>query len=64
MKRSSFAGILGALLAARAAMSQADAAFYPRLSVGESYVASDNPVQAFMMTLNQRQFSFGMKVMF
>lgn len=46
------------LAAARAALRQADAAFYPRVRVSESYAASDNPVQAFMMTLNQRAFSF------
>ena len=46
------------LAAARAALRGADAAFYPRLSVSESYAASDNPVQAFMMTLNQRAFNF------
>lgn len=44
--------------AARAALRQADAAFYPRVRVSESYAASDNPVQAFMMTLNQRAFNF------
>lgn len=43
--------------AARAALRQADATFYPRVRVSESYAASDNPVQAFMMTLNQRAFS-------
>jgi len=46
------------LAAARAALRQADAAFYPQLRVSENYAASDNPVQAFMMTLNQRAFSF------
>jgi len=45
------------LAAARAALRQADAAFWPHLRVSESYAASDNPVQAFMMTLNQRAFS-------
>jgi outer membrane protein TolC len=44
--------------AARAALHQADAAFWPRVRVSESYAASDNPVQAFMMTLNQRAFNF------
>ena len=43
--------------AARAALQQADATFWPHLRVSESYVGSDNPVQAFMMTLNQRAFS-------
>ncbi len=45
--------------AARAGIQQADAALWPRVRVSESYAASDNPVQAFMMTLNQRAFSFG-----
>ena len=45
--------------ASRAALRQADAAFYPHVRVSESYSASDNPVQAFMMTLNQRAFDFG-----
>jgi len=45
--------------ATRAALEQADAAFWPQIRVSESYAASDNPVQAFMMTLNQRAFSFG-----
>lgn len=45
------------LTAAQAALRQADAAFYPRVRVSESYAASDNPVQAFMMTLNQRAFN-------
>ena len=45
--------------AARAALQQADAAFWPQIRVSESYAASDNPVQAFMMTLNQRAFNFG-----
>lgn len=46
------------LAAARAGLQQADAAFWPQVRVSESYAASDNPVQAFMMTLNQRAFSF------
>ena len=47
------------LAAARAGLRQADAAFWPKVGVSESYAASDNPVQAFMMTLNQRSFNFG-----
>jgi outer membrane protein TolC len=43
--------------AARAALRQADAAFWPQIRVSEGYAASDNPVQAFMMTLNQRAFN-------
>ena len=45
--------------AARAALQQADAAFWPRVRVSETYAASDNPVQAFMMTLNQRALNLG-----
>ncbi len=47
------------IAAARAGLRQADAAFWPQVRVSESYAASDNPVQAFMMTLNQRAFNFG-----
>jgi outer membrane protein len=47
------------LAAARAAIQQADAALFPRIRVSETYSASDNPVQAFMMDLNQRRLSFG-----
>jgi outer membrane protein len=43
--------------AARAGLQQADSALLPHVRVSESYVGSDNPVQAFMMTLNQRQFT-------
>lgn len=45
--------------AARAGLQQVDAAFWPHVRASESYAASDNPVQAFMMTLNQRAFNFG-----
>ena len=41
--------------AARAMIKQARSAYYPRVSVSGSYAKSDNPTQAFMMTLNQRQ---------
>jgi outer membrane protein len=40
--------------AARAAYDQTSAAFWPQLRLSASYAGSDNPVQAFMMTLNQR----------
>lgn len=45
--------------AAQAGLQQADSALMPHVRVSESYAASDNPVQAFMMTLNQRTFSIG-----
>jgi outer membrane protein TolC len=41
--------------AAKAMIKQARSAYYPRLSVTGSYTKSDNPTQAFMMTLNQRK---------
>lgn len=43
---------------ARAGLQQTEAAFWPRVRLGGGYAASDNPVQAFMMTLSQRDFSF------
>jgi outer membrane protein len=43
--------------ASRAALKQARSAYYPRLSAGASYTMTDNPPQAFMMELNQRQLN-------
>jgi outer membrane protein TolC len=40
--------------AARAMISEADSAYFPQLSVAGGYVVTDNPTQAFMMQLNQR----------
>jgi outer membrane protein TolC len=45
--------------AARAGIDQTEASLWPRLTVGGGYAASDNPVQVFMMDLNQRNLSFG-----
>jgi outer membrane protein len=42
--------------AAQAGVQQVTAAFLPQLGASAGYTASDNPVQAFMMTLNQRAF--------
>jgi len=42
---------------ARAGIQQTEAALWPQVRLSGSYVGSDNPVQAFMMTLNQRAFS-------
>jgi len=42
--------------AARAALQQTEAAFWPQLKLAGTYSASDNPVQAFMMSLSQRAF--------
>ena len=39
---------------ARAAFDQISASFWPQVSLAAGYAASDNPVQSFMMTLNQR----------
>lgn len=46
------------IAAARAAITEARAGFLPSVSAGQAYLASNNPVQAFMMTLNQRAFDF------
>lgn len=46
------------IAAARAAILEARSGFLPAISVSQSYAASNNPVQAFMMTLNQRAFDF------
>jgi outer membrane protein TolC len=40
--------------AARARISEADSAYFPQLSVAGGYAVTDNPTQAFMMQLNQR----------
>lgn len=46
------------IAAARAAITEARAGFLPSVSAGQAYLASNNPVQAFMMTLNQRALDF------
>ena len=43
--------------AARAGLQQTESALWPQLRVSENYAGSDNPVQAFMMTLNQRSLN-------
>ena len=40
--------------AARAMISEADSTYFPQLSVAGGYAVTDNPTQAFMMQLNQR----------
>ncbi|MBN2506612.1 MAG: TolC family protein [Verrucomicrobia bacterium] len=45
------------LSAARAGLSQANAAFLPRLQFQSSYMRTDNPMQVFGSILNQRAFS-------
>jgi outer membrane protein len=42
---------------ARAMQRQARSAYYPWVDVAANYTRSDNPPQAFMMTLNQRQLN-------
>lgn len=43
--------------AARAAMGQAQSAWYPQVKASANYARTDNPPQAFFMQLNQRQAS-------
>jgi outer membrane protein TolC len=43
--------------AARGAIMQARAAYYPALSAAGAWTRTDNPPQAFMMTLNQRRLT-------
>lgn len=47
------------VVAAKAMLEQSGAAFWPQIRLSGTYSASDNPVQAFMMTLNQRAFDMG-----
>ncbi len=43
--------------AARAAIREAQSAYYPTVGASASYARTDNPTQAFMMMLNQRNVS-------
>ncbi len=43
--------------AARFMIKQAKSAYYPRLYLAGAYAYTDNPTQAFMMTLNQRNLN-------
>ena len=43
--------------AARAMVQQAESARYPQLALSAAYSRTDNPPQAFFMSLNQRQAS-------
>jgi outer membrane protein len=43
--------------AARFMIDQAKSAYYPRLYLAGAYAYTDNPTQAFMMTLNQRNLN-------
>lgn len=43
---------------ARAKLAQAQAQLWPKVFAETGYTATDNPVNAFMMQLNQRQFGF------
>ena len=42
---------------AQAMLQQAQSYYYPSLGLSASYTRSDNPIQAFMMQLNQRQLN-------
>ena len=42
------------IASARASIRQAKSFFYPSLGLSAAYSASDNPIQSFMMQLNQR----------
>lgn len=44
---------------ARAQLAAARAQLWPKIFAETGYAATDNPVNAFMMQLNQRQFGFG-----
>ncbi|NOX98343.1 MAG: TolC family protein, partial [Verrucomicrobia bacterium] len=44
---------------ARAQLAVAEAQLWPKVFAETGYAATDNPVNAFMMQLNQRQFGFG-----
>ncbi|MCF6311471.1 MAG: TolC family protein [Verrucomicrobiales bacterium] len=44
---------------ARAGLAVARAQLWPKIFAETGYAATDNPVNAFMMQLNQRQFGFG-----
>jgi len=45
--------------AAAAAIDEAESAFYPRVQLSGGYSRTDNPPQAFMMSLNQRDLRMG-----
>ena len=45
------------IVAARAGLEQAEAAFWPRLQLQSSYTRSDNPMNVFGSILNQRSYS-------
>ncbi len=44
---------------ARAQLDEARTSWMPKLTAETGYAATDNPTQAFMFLLNQRQFTFG-----
>lgn len=45
------------LAAARAAVKEAESAYYPQLGLAGNWMRTDNPPQAFFMSLNQRRAS-------
>lgn len=48
------------ILAAEAGLRQANAAFWPQVRVGASYIRTDNPMLVFGSALNQQEFSYGL----
>lgn len=48
------AALQARVAAAKASVAQAQAAYYPQVGAGANYARTDNPPQAFMMSLNQR----------
>lgn len=48
------------IAAAEAGIQQANAAFMPQLSVGSSYLVTDNPMLVFGSALNQNAFDFSL----
>ncbi len=56
-KNPSASAALLRVSAAQAMIEQTKAAYYPQLSLSGSYSLTDNPTQAFMFTLNQRQLN-------
>ena len=48
------------ILAARAQLEQANAAFWPQVHFQSSYTRTDNPMQVFGSILNQRSYSSGL----
>jgi outer membrane protein len=48
------------IAAARAALREANSAFWPKVQFRPSYVGTDNPASVFMSAINQREFTPGL----